>query len=483
MEAKAIELFTRFTHIGALWRAQDGEYFVEQDDAEEYIRTSLGGGAYTIVLRVNPLPTIPSAERANEPIWVYVANPSSATGLRYDGVVSGTALTIGQTGSSTLVVNKVGAFKASNYIHAVARYGANAGSYKYGQITAVTNNQLTVSWISFVGNAAGVVEEWDIVLTGQRGLTGATGPQGIQGIQGIQGVVGPIGPTGPRGEKGNPGEGHTQILSGSGDVTAALNQFTMAVGDIYLDTTGGALWQKTDLTDPPATGVWLMLPNNTIFVKIADMRGPRGYGFENITSSTSVVISTGSKIFSVNNPQALAVNQYVRATVASGANAGMSVSGRITAVSSNNITVLVDDANGTGTHNNWQINISGFRGFQGPQGSAGEERSVVYVDQSTYISTNSNNSDMVVVMTYEGAKTLTVPTNYPVEKLLTIVNAADAGSISVTFPGGVKGNYTANQVFTIAVNAGSDTFTSLPTEFDAKMVMLKTAAGFWVKLN
>jgi hypothetical protein len=45
-------------------------------------------------------------------------------------------------------------------------------------------------------------EEWQMVLTGQRGATGATGPQGIQGPKGDkgdQGIQGPIGQTGATG--------------------------------------------------------------------------------------------------------------------------------------------------------------------------------------------------------------------------------------------------------------------------------------------
>jgi len=474
MEAKAIEIFTRFPQLTQLWRANDGEYFVEQDDAEEYIRTSLGGGAYTIVVRTNPLPPVPQPYTPNQPIWVYVANPIQAGGLRYDNVVSSTNDRLGQMGEVTHTTNSVGAFRVGNWVHLLSRSGATAGNFKFGQVTAVIGNTITINFLSWTGEALATHNDWDIVLTGQRGPTGPTGPQGIQGIQGVQGVAGPTGQVGPRGEKGDPGEGHTQILSGSGDVTAALNQFEMAVGDIYLDTTGGALWQKTDLTAPPSIGVWLMLPNNTYFIKIADMRGPRGYGFENITSSTSHAITVASKVFTVNNVQALAVGQYVRLTVSTGINAGYYLSGTITAVSGTNVTVNVDEVNGSGTFNTWKLTLNGPRGLG---------RTVQTVTTATHALSEAIAVDSVVVMTFEGDKTLTIPANYPSELALTIVNAAEAGSISVEFPGGVKGNYTANQVFTIAVNAGADTFTSLPTTFDAKMVMMKMNAGYWIKLN
>lgn len=472
MEAKAIELFTRFTHLTVLYRASDGTYFIEEDDCQEYVRTSLGGvGGYTEVARTSPLPPVPGAVTPNQPIWVYVANPPVAGGLRYDNVVSWTNDRLGQLGEVTHTTNNIGAFRVGNWVNVLSRSGVTAGSYKFGQVVGVSGNNLTINFVSWTGDALASHNDWDIVLTGQRGPTGPTGPQGVQGVQGVQGPVGPTGQVGPRGEKGNPGEGHTQILSGSGDVTAALNQFEMAVGDIYLDTTGGALWQKTDLTAPPATGVWLMLPNNTYFVKIADMRGPRGYGFENITSSTSLAITTGSKVIAVNNPQALAVGQYIRATVVS---TGQYMSGVITAVSNNNITFLPDELNGSGTFNNWRVTLNGPKGAN---------RIVQTVTTASHTLDAAIEVDSIVVMTFEGDKTLTIPANYPAEKSLTLINAADAGSISVTFPGGVKGNYDPAQAFSIAVNAGADTFTSLPTTFDAKMVMMKMNAGFWIKLN
>jgi hypothetical protein len=475
MEAKAIELFTRFPQLTILWRANDGTYFVELDDCEEYVRTSLKGiGGFTEVIRTNPLPPVPSPIGPNRPIWVYVANPIVANGLRYDNVVSFSGDRLGQMGEVVHTTNNIGAFRVGNWVHVLSRSGATAGNYKFGQVTATNGNQLTINFVVWTGDALATHNDWDVVLTGQRGPIGPTGPQGGQGIQGVIGPTGPTGQVGPRGPMGNPGVGHTQILSGSGDVTAAINQFTMAVGDIYLDTTGGALWQKTDLTAPPSSGVYLVLPNNTYFVKIADMRGPRGYGFENITSSTSLSITVASKVITVNNPQALAVGQYIRSTVVGGGSAGQYMSGAITAINGNNITFLVDEINGSGTQANWRVTLNG------PKGSG---RSVQTVATATHTISQATDVDNVLIMAFEGAKTLTIPSNYPAEKLLTIINAAETGNITVTFPGGVKGNYVATQAFTIAVNSASDLFTPLPTTFDAKMVMMKTAANYWVKMN
>jgi Collagen triple helix repeat (20 copies) len=73
--------------------------------------------------------------------------------------------------------------------------------------------------------------------TGPTGPTGSTGPQGPQGIQGVQG---PIGNTGPQ---GTPGE---NWFAGAGVPSGSLAG--SIVGDWYLDTNTGDVYEKTAAT-------------------------------------------------------------------------------------------------------------------------------------------------------------------------------------------------------------------------------------------
>ena len=170
MEAKAIELFSKF-NVNTLYRASDGEYFLTLQAVQGYL-TGLGSGAYTTVERVDPLPEVPSGENpiTNQPIWVLINNPVViAEGMRYDGVLSFTSTTVGFSGSKDMTVNKVGAFRVGNQILAVSRKGTSIGMSKYGVITAINANVLTVNFSSFTGTSGLSSDEWDIVLTGVTG--------------------------------------------------------------------------------------------------------------------------------------------------------------------------------------------------------------------------------------------------------------------------------------------------------------------------
>lgn len=77
--------------------------------------------------------------------------------------------------------------------------------------------------------------------TGPQGAPGPQGPTGTTGLQGPQGVTGPQGPmgaTGPTGSTGAPGE---TWFSGSGAPLGA----TGVIGDWYLDSVSGDFYEKT----------------------------------------------------------------------------------------------------------------------------------------------------------------------------------------------------------------------------------------------
>jgi hypothetical protein len=82
---------------------------------------------------------------------------------------------------------------------------------------------------SFPANGAGV--EF-------RGPQGPAGPQGSTGPQGPTGAAGPTGSTGATGATGPAGLRGTQIYSGVGAPTSISGS---APGDLYIDTTPGAV--------------------------------------------------------------------------------------------------------------------------------------------------------------------------------------------------------------------------------------------------
>ncbi len=89
---------------------------------------------------------------------------------------------------------------------------------------------------------------------GQRGPQGEVGPEGAEGVRGPIGETGPAGPSGPPGEQGEQGlRGEQGEIGPQGDVgprgatwfTGAGSPSTVAdakAGDLYLDTSTGAVW-------------------------------------------------------------------------------------------------------------------------------------------------------------------------------------------------------------------------------------------------
>lgn len=109
----------------------------------------------------------------------------------------------------------------------------------------------------------------NVGATGAQGPKGDTGAQGATGAQGPQGNVGPQGPTGPTGATGQ-----AEVWwSGAGAPPAA----TGAVGDWYLNTTTGDVYEKT------AASTWTQRAN------ITGPQGPQGLsGASSFTSGPGV---------------------------------------------------------------------------------------------------------------------------------------------------------------------------------------------------
>lgn len=88
------------------------------------------------------------------------------------------------------------------------------------------------------------------------------------------------------------------------------------------------------------------------------------------TSTSSVAIATGAATFTTQSGKAFTAGNYVMIT--SNANPTVNfMNAQITSYSGTTLVVNTVAAGGSGTHTDWTINISGVRGAQGPQGTAG----------------------------------------------------------------------------------------------------------------
>jgi hypothetical protein len=144
------------------------------------------------------------------------------------------------------------------------------------------------------------------------GLLLAVGPAGPTGAQG---PVGPVGPTGPQGNAGPTGPGGAQGVPGN-----------------------------------------------------AGPQGPAGPGYF-ATSLTSITIGIGSQTFVTQAGLAFQVGARARVTAAGSPTNYME--GQITAYSGTSMTINITLVSGSGTFANWNFDIAGTPGVQGPPGAAG----------------------------------------------------------------------------------------------------------------
>lgn len=98
-------------------------------------------------------------------------------------------------------------------------------------------------------------------------------------------------------------------------------------------------------------------------------QGSTGVGYYGLTSTTSITIGTGSKIFTTNlaaTATAFAVGQRVR--VSSTATPANYMEGLIDSFTTTTLTVTVDWTGGSGTIASWTISAAGQLGATGPGG-------------------------------------------------------------------------------------------------------------------
>jgi hypothetical protein len=114
-----------------------------------------------------------------------------------------------------------------------------------------------------------------------------------------------------------------------------------------------------------------------------------------VTSTSSVLIGTGEKTFTVDAALPFAAGQWI--IITSDANPPTNyMTGQITSYSSTTLIVDVSQAFGSGTLNDWTIRLSGVEGVQGAQGPAGPLAPGAGVVVSTNDTTPGTLQDKVV---------------------------------------------------------------------------------------
>jgi hypothetical protein len=200
--------------------------------------------------------------------------------------------------------------------------------------------------------------------TGPAGTPGATGPTGASGPTGPTGaastVTGPTGPTGASVTGPTGAQGQSIIVQGSYQDYAAF----VAGAGATPGTVGHA---------------WLIVAEDTLFVYSATQgwidagatigpTGATGPGFSNVTSSSSVLIGSGNKTFTITAGSAFSSGQRVRAI--NTANLANFVEG-VATVAGTTMVISADVVGGSGTYTAWRIVLVGNVGATGPAGTAG----------------------------------------------------------------------------------------------------------------
>jgi len=86
------------------------------------------------------------------------------------------------------------------------------------------------------------------------------------------------------------------------------------------------------------------------------------------TSTTSLLIATGTKVFTTQANKLWVTGQYLQ--IASAANSANYMHGTVTSYSGTTLTMSITDIGGSGTFADWNISISGTQGPTGPAGGS-----------------------------------------------------------------------------------------------------------------
>ena len=257
----------------------------------------------------------------------------------------------GATGPAGTGVTILGSYNSLTELQLAHPTGNPGDSYLIGGDLYVWNgsNWQNVGSIQGPAGATGATGP-----QGTAGLTGATGPQGPQGPAGLTGATGATGPQGP----------------------AGLNGVTGPQGPIGL----------TGLT------------------------GAAGAGYA-ASSTSSVLIGTGSKTFTTQAGLAYSANSRVRI-----ANSTSNyLEGVVTSYTGTNLTVNVDRVVGSGTFTSWNIGLAGDVGATGATGATGlltngtAAGNTPYWNGTSWVTNSSN--------LFNNGANIGIGTNSPVTKL------------------------------------------------------------------
>jgi hypothetical protein len=301
---------------------------------------------------------------------------TGATGVGYRGLTSVTPITIVEgakeevTFTTNLSATRI-SFATGDRIRASAITSIDH-SFVEGDIVSFTGNSLVLNTTN--SNGSGLYSQWNF------------------SIAGIQGDTGPIGETGPQGETGVGfviGKTYTSLADLQADIAPDIipGQFAIIdTGNVAdVDTATVYLWDGalytfvTDLSGAQgirgergptgATG-----PTGYTGSKGstgAGTTGATGVGYDTMTSTSTITISSGAKTFVVNKIAAYGIGSRVVVSYTSVPTNSMS--GVITSftANTNTVTVLTDITTGAGTYSNWTFSLNGYPGATGVPGATG----------------------------------------------------------------------------------------------------------------
>lgn len=184
------------------------------------------------------------------------------------------------------------------------------------------------------------------------GVTGPTGPTGATGSTGSTGSTGATGPTGSSGTTGPTGStGPASTVAGPTGPTGATGAASTVAGPT--GPTG-----PTGSTGPTGYGA----------------TGATGVGYSGLTSSSAVLIGTGSRTFTTNlsaTSTAYTAGMYIRAVPTSSLTSYLD--GTIISYSGTSLSISVTNTNGSGTYGSWTFSVAGLIGptGSGPTGATG----------------------------------------------------------------------------------------------------------------
>lgn len=317
----------------------DGSVYFRDDAPEYYAKT---GGAW------------------GSPISL--TGPAGPAGPSYVGT-STTSRTIG-TGSMTFTTQAGLAYAIGTRLRFTS--AANPTThYMEGVVTAYSTTTLTATMDKFAGSGARA--DWNIGLAGDVGSTGPAGP-GYFATSTASLLIG-------TGSKAFTGVGTSLGYSaGMRAIASSLANSANYMEGRVTSYSGGTLTLNVNLTGGSGTFAdWQ--------INIAGEQGPQGIqGPQGVagptgatgasyagTSTTSLSIGTGSKVFTTQAGLAYVVGaSRARASDSSGANY---VEGLVTAYSGTSLTISADRAVGSGTITAWNISLAGDAGANGASGS------------------------------------------------------------------------------------------------------------------